>query len=181
MKRLVFIDMWSSWVEGAFSLYHYIVKCRTATPYSSRSLAYSYQQLHSRLGYVQDNTSYCKRCRGSKISHSCCLSDDSSRFPAWLEECIQTRKRANERLHSLSSEVGKCPPLEQEVDLMLQTNSRTDLFAPCRFLLLGFDEETDIYRNLGKLMRRAKGTIYWELNEMITHIIVADDCDDCHR
>ena len=101
--------------------------------------------------------------------------------PAWLEECIQTGKRANERLYSLSNEAEKFPPLEQEVDLLLQTNRRKDLFVPCRFLLLGFDEETDIYSKLGKLIRRAKGTIYWELNEMITHIIVADDCDECHR
>jgi hypothetical protein len=101
--------------------------------------------------------------------------------PAWLEECIQTGKRANERLHSLTHKVEKFPPLEQEVDLLLQTNNRNELFAPCRFLLLGFDDETAVYRKLGTLIRRANGTIYWELNEMITHLIVADDCDEFQR
>ena len=74
-------------VEQLGGRFVFIVSCivsaapRRANHPTHRSLGHSYQQLHSRLGYVQDNTSYCKRRRGRKISYSRCLSDDSSRFP----------------------------------------------------------------------------------------------------
>ena len=102
--------------------------------------------------------------------------------PTWLEECVKTGKREDERLHSLTVVADNShnfPPLEQEIEQHLQCNGRNDLFVSCRFLLLGFNDDSDV--KLGRLIRRGKGTIYWELNEMITHIIVANDCDESRR
>lgn len=104
--------------------------------------------------------------------------------PAWLEECVNTGRRADEHLHSLTNNNApqNFPPLEQEIEQLLQCNGRNALFESCRFFLLGFeDDDTDTNSNLSRLIRRGKGTIYWEPNEMITHIIVADDCVESHR
>ena len=75
------------------------------------------------------------------------------------------------------------------------------LFASCHFLLVGFDEEDQdceignekrveqegtagtckkrtiksFKMKLCKLIRRAKGTIYWDMHPKITHIIVHND------
>jgi hypothetical protein len=98
--------------------------------------------------------------------------------PAWLETCVKTGERANEKQFTLIKDE-KCtllPPLEHEMEEQLQRDQRTNLFLWCRFLLLGFDHDCNV--QLSKLIRRGKGTIYWELNEMITHVIVADDDDD---
>lgn len=101
--------------------------------------------------------------------------------PTWLEECVKTGKCVDETLHPLAiiTAHNHFLPLEQEIEQELQYNERNDLFASCRFLLLGFNDDSDV--KLGRLIRRGKGTIYWEPNEIITHIIVADDCDDSHR
>jgi twin BRCT domain len=49
------------------------------------------------------------------------------------------------------------------------------LFMDCQFLLIGFQQEE---RNLlTRLVGRGCGTIYWELRDSITHVIVKDDCD----
>jgi len=101
--------------------------------------------------------------------------------PAWLEECVNTGTRANEKLHALTNTPEEFPPLEQELEQLIQCNARNDLFVSCRFLLLGFGAGSDVNMKLSRLIRRGKGTIYWELNEAITHVIVADDCDETHR
>lgn len=103
--------------------------------------------------------------------------------PAWLDECVKTGSRADEKQYSLTHDNGEnnFPPLEQEIEHLLGNNNRNDLFESCRFLLLGFETDSAVKGKLSRLIRRGKGTIYWELNEMITHVIVADDCDEMHR
>ena len=108
----------------------------------------------------------------STCSNICVVS------PAWLETCIKTGERVDEKQFSLpkSDNFPPLPPLDYEIEEQLQRNQRSSLFLWCRFLLLGFDDDLSV--KLSQLIRRGKGTIYWELNEMITHVIVADDCDD---
>jgi hypothetical protein len=71
--------------------------------------------------------------------------------------------------------------MEETLDQLLESMERNTLFASCRFLLLGFEEESDKVIQLGKLIRRGRGTIYWELNEVITHLIVNDETEDVLR
>jgi BRCA1 C Terminus (BRCT) domain len=50
------------------------------------------------------------------------------------------------------------------------------LFIDCQFFLVGFEQEE---RNLmTSLVGRGHGTIYWELHDSITHVIVKDECND---
>lgn len=104
--------------------------------------------------------------------------------PAWLNDCITTGLRADEKqyLLKITTENDEFPPLLQEIQVLLEdTGNRNSLFESCRFLLLGFQEDSQVKAKLSHLIRRGKGTIYWELNEEITHIVVADDCDETHR
>jgi hypothetical protein len=120
---------------------------------------------------------------GAKYDTAAACSNICVVTPAWLETCAKTGERANEKLFSFmndeSENVTPMPPLEHELDEMLQGDQRTNLFLWCRFLLLGFGDDSNV--QLSKLIRRGKGTIYWELNEMITHVIVADDSEDDDR
>ena len=116
---------------------------------------------------------------GAKYETAFACSNICVVSPAWLEACIETGERADEKQFSLPTYDNKFPPqppLEHEIEEQLQRNQRSNLFLWCRFLLFGFDDDSGV--KLGRLIRRGKGTIYWELNEMITHVIVADDCDD---
>lgn len=138
--------------------------------------------------------SYTRDLDTAKTTHLIALTPDGAKFdtaaacsnisvvtPAWLETCVKTGERANEKQFSVINDenVTPLPPLEHEVDELLRCDQRTSLFLWCRFLMIGFGDDSNV--QLGKLIRRGKGTIYWELNEMITHVIVADDCGDDDR
>jgi hypothetical protein len=111
--------------------------------------------------------------------------------PAWLEACHKTKSRAREQQFSWI-EMDDCDTNNQEedgadidisntLDELLESNERNKLFSSCRFLLVGFEEQSDSKQKLSKLIRRSMGTIYWELNELITHLIVETDCADAWR
>jgi hypothetical protein len=63
------------------------------------------------------------------------------------------------------------------------------VFVACRFLLLGFDTDVEeqtnanqqLQQKLGKLIRRGKGTIYWDSHPSITHLVLHDACHDSLR
>ena len=68
----------------------------------------------------------------------------------------------------------------------------SNLFIGCVFLLVGFDDDDDgdahpegfgsrqddvnFVSDLRCLIRRGKGTIFWEPHDTLTHIIVRDSC-----
>jgi hypothetical protein len=55
---------------------------------------------------------------------------------------------------------------------------RYKLFQHHQFYLLGFDNKhMEWKQKVGTLIRRAGGTIYWELNENVTMLILCDGCD----
>lgn len=79
------------------------------------------------------------------------------------------------------------PSLKQQLESGESAGATTDddalasslLFMDCQFLLIGFEQEE---RNLlTSLVGRGCGTIYWELHDSITHVIVRDECDEMIR
>ena len=65
------------------------------------------------------------------------------------------------------------------------------LFSKCQFYMVGFGNGTQgedkgdggaiLKDKLSRLIRQERGTILWDINENITHIVVADECVDCVR
>jgi len=102
--------------------------------------------------------------------------------PEWIEECANTGVRAREENY-LTLKENAVPELtlEKSLDLILALGERSKLFASCRFYPIGFDNDSGELLKLSKLIRRGMGTNYWELNEVITHIIVKDKSDDVLR
>jgi hypothetical protein len=99
--------------------------------------------------------------------------------PQWLTESFQTRTRLNESHYSGISQGGLWQehPLDRQLDDVLKSDNRNKLFYPCQFLLIGFERDLKHQLMVEKLIQRGRGTIYWELNETITHIVVMDGCD----
>lgn len=104
--------------------------------------------------------------------------------PEWLTDCLATGKKLDEAAYALveppqveAEDVQPDEPLGDALDKVLDESERTKLFYPCRFLLLGFEEDSKEVNLLEKLIRRGQGTIFWELNETITHILIQDGCD----
>ena len=74
---------------------------------------------------------------------------------------------------------------------LLENINQSMLFADCVFHLVGFDENdtptatttttTTQKVQLSRLIRRGTGTIYWDMNESVTHIVVNDGCEDVLR
>jgi len=102
--------------------------------------------------------------------------------PAWLSACHKAGNRVNEAEFTLSDgkngHIDEHPPLFDMLNQVLQEEVWNKLFYPCRFLLLGFEQEdANDVTILEKLIRRGRGTIYHEINETITHIVVKDGSD----
>ena len=106
---------------------------------------------------------------------------------AWLDETNSTRRRAQEdafRLNRLTA----LP--KAALSNLLENINQSMLFADCVFHLVGFDENdtstattttTTRKVQLSRLIRRGTGTIYWDMNESVTHIVVNDGCEDVLR
>lgn len=101
---------------------------------------------------------------------------------SWLEVCEKTEMRVDEATYIIQPVTAK--PKESSIisdlDRILQCGGATgcSLFDHCCFLLLGFEQDMQLRVKLGKLIRRAKGTIFWEMNKSVTHLIVHDLCDE---
>lgn len=75
--------------------------------------------------------------------------------------------------------------LMSDLTRILQTNAHDicHVFRGESFHLLGFadgeeNKSRQSVRNmLSKVIRRGNGTIYWDLNEKVTMLIVHDECD----
>ena len=110
--------------------------------------------------------------------------------PSWLEACFESMSRVLETEHSLKPDHGN--PMKQQsseplslpaaLNQILPTASFNDrIFTSCIFLLVGFDENSEELLQLGQLIRKGWGTIYWDMNDSISHLIVADGCDEAVR
>ena len=86
------------------------------------------------------------------------------------------------------------PAIGEALDGLLESERLIDeiyVFSRCQFYLVGFDEGVEedgkgtegtvVKGKLSRVIRRERGTIYWNVNEYITHIIVADGCNDSLR
>jgi hypothetical protein len=112
---------------------------------------------------------------------------------AWLDACARKKERVPESNYHLVA-AGDC------VDDANNTNSDTfqslsdalkspdmverrdsTLFSPCHFYLVGFEVDSDLHVSLCRWIRRGLGTIYWEINHSVSHIIVNDNCDESIR
>jgi len=52
------------------------------------------------------------------------------------------------------------------------------LFSSCKLHLVGFEDGSETHIQLGRLIRRGLGTIFWEFNvDSVSHVIVNDGCD----
>jgi twin BRCT domain len=98
--------------------------------------------------------------------------------PEWIKQTAETGMRAKEEFHYLTDIALPEIALETSLDILLKSDERSKLFASCKCYLIGFEEESTERLKLSKLIRRGMGTNYWDLNEIITHIIVNDECED---
>ena len=122
---------------------------------------------------------------------------------SWLEACATSKSgtKASESdhkllLHSDDDLIGQrhltlqqfLSMLDNEFSTKKGNKSRTGLFSCLQFYLLGFQEDQNQvhppdqlrqFRNkLSTLIRRAGGTIYWELKQDVNIFILCDGCDD---
>lgn len=102
--------------------------------------------------------------------------------PQWLTSSLSDGKRADESKYSLKHDNKQQDKVDDRpcaalVEQLLREKKRSKLFYPCRILLLGFEEEDNEVLLLEKLIRRGQGTIYYEINESITHVVVNDGSD----
>jgi Fe2+ transport system protein FeoA len=99
--------------------------------------------------------------------------------PDWIEQTAKTGVRANEENYLITggNVTAECT-LEEGLYQILKSDVKSKLFASCKFYSIGFPDESNELLNLSKLIRRGMGTNYWELNEVITHIIVQDGCEN---
>jgi hypothetical protein len=106
--------------------------------------------------------------------------------PSWLEACSKSGKRVGETAHALSDTTKKrTKPLSvlSRLDEFLAAPAMAlrSIFEFHKIYLLGFEEDTELKQKLGKLIRRGKGTIFWEMNEDISIMILHNTCDDSLR
>lgn len=120
---------------------------------------------------------------GAKYETALSCSRISIVTPQWLTASSIDGKRAEESKYALASSIvvddnkqDNDDPLCVSLEELLKENKRTKLFYPCRILLLGFEECREVLP-LEKLIRRGQGTIYYEINESITHVLVNDGSD----
>lgn len=122
--------------------------------------------------------------------------------PEWIEMCAKTMSKVDvssyllENFETSTFESTSFTLYQQCQELLLEgVLPPNALFSTCSFLLLGFPavfEKNDTFvsrdtidvqtgrmiRNeLSRLIRRCMGTIYWEPNDFITHVIVSEYAD----
>ncbi|MGK3751684.1 MAG: hypothetical protein ACI8RD_003985 [Bacillariaceae sp.] len=127
--------------------------------------------------------------------------------PSWLNSTSETGLRALESDHKLellltgtaaagtaaSDVVDSKPSLlslvnNALVDPALQIimginensspHSSSSIFEDLHFYLIGFEGNVDLKQKISKLVRRGNGTIYWDMNEDISIILLCDTCDE---
>jgi hypothetical protein len=95
--------------------------------------------------------------------------------PLWLTESHAAGQRLLEEGYLVQHEVDDTPLL-QSLNELLNLGDFNRLFYGCRFFCLGFDSDSEEYIKLERLVLRGRGVVFWDLNEIITHVIVKDGC-----
>jgi hypothetical protein len=113
--------------------------------------------------------------------------------PAWLESCFGNRALIDELKYSLDLPVNMTTKevvvstsdsLPEALDRLLSgslNNFPSDIFLGSLFYLLDFQEHSELLFKVGRIVRRGMGTVSWEFNDSISHVIVNDSCDDSFR
>jgi hypothetical protein len=104
--------------------------------------------------------------------------------PSWLFACSKSGQRVDEApyLFTGTTKPNKPPSILSQLDeLLAGPLELRSLFEFRRFYLLGFEEDIEMKQKLGRLIRRGKGTIYWEMNEDIGMMIMHATCEDSLR
>jgi hypothetical protein len=109
---------------------------------------------------------------------------------SWLYQAQKTKRRPQEAEHAICSKKKKTSsqqPMHQPRSFLLKSLENTlydnpqrrhSLFKTHQFYLLGFDNDNaSLKQKLGTLIRRGNGTIYWDLNEDVTILVLCDGCD----
>lgn len=135
--------------------------------------------------------------RGSKYEYVMCNKDRAfaKRLKVvnstWIVDCEKVGKRCDESLYGVDEKnveeeglpIEMQGSLEEACDYMLSM-SFPRLFSAQSFLLMGFDNDQSLGENkevkikLSKLIRRAGGTIYWSPNDVISVVVLSDDCSE---
>ena len=104
---------------------------------------------------------------------------------SWLEACDKQQARVAEdgHLFVLSEKPqNTVMSLKQALDQQLMDQKyHSSVFSACYFHLVGFTEDSDLHVKIGRLIRAGLGTIYWEFNDAISHVIVNDGTDESVR
>ena len=111
----------------------------------------------------------------------------------WILDCEKEGRRCDESLYGVDKKKNNVEEeglpielqgsLEEACDYMLST-SFPRLFTAQSFLLMGFDNDLSLDQNrevkvkLSKLIRKAGGTIYWSPNDVISVVVLSDDCSE---
>lgn len=114
--------------------------------------------------------------------------------PDWLDACAQKQKwvSTEEFLLMLASDepgvavdkeennMDQLPALLPKLDeqLAAENDQNWEIFGDCNVFLVGMDDQKDVKAKLAKLLRRGMATIHWNLEEDITHVIVADGLEE---
>lgn len=102
----------------------------------------------------------------------------------WVEACYRKKERVSEDRYSLLKAATKDTTdrgsLETAIEDALSRMEKNDdmLFYDFKFYLAGFDKSSPTYQSLARLIRWLAGSIYWELDHAVTHIIVQEGTKD---
>lgn len=106
----------------------------------------------------------------------------------WLEDCLRLHSRVDERRYGFetieSNGFDAVVSFHESLELALgaELSTPTALFSSGNFYMVGFSGKDQSVRNqLGKLLRRGMGTIYWDYHDGISHVIVNDGADSAIR
>ena len=109
--------------------------------------------------------------------------------PTWLDACAKKKKwistkefllgAPNDSTTQIVKENIAQEPWLPELNKQLLVDRRdSQLFLDCQVFLVGFDEQIEVKAKLSRLLRRGMATIHWDINDHITHVIIADGLED---
>ena len=125
--------------------------------------------------------------------------------PSWLNSTSETGQRSLESDHKLellltgtaasasdavdskpsilslvNDALGGDPALQLIMGMNENSSSHTSssIFENLHFYLIGFESDVELKQKISKLVRRGNGTIYWDMNEDISILLLCDTCDE---
>jgi len=109
--------------------------------------------------------------------------------PTWLDACASKKKWISTKEFLLGASKDSTTQVVKEniamEQLLPELNKQllvdrpdSEIFLDCQVFLVGFDDQREVKIKLSRLLRRGMATIYWDLNDEITHVIIADGLED---